>query len=607
MSKLSGAQILIECWKKEGVEVVFGYPGAATVEIHHHLEESPIRFVLCRHEQAAVHAADGYARSTGRPGVVLVTSGPGATNTVTGLAGANMDSVPVVVFSGQVARMLIGNDAFQEVDIVGMTRPATKHNYLVLSTEELAQTVKEAFYVAVSGRPGSILVDLPKDVIGGEAEFSYPKKVTLRAYRPHLTPHPRQVRKAADLLLSAKRPVVLAGGGVTSSGASEELLSLAERLAIPVATTLMGLGGFPGSHPLCLGMPGMHGLYRANMALQNADLILAVGARFDDRVTGALPGFARQATIVHIDVDTTSIHKILDVDIPLVADARQALAALSAELGEAPAHDSDARAAWLDRIEAWNRQAPLAYVQDADGPLKPQYVIEALYRETSGKAVICTEVGQHQMWAAQFYPCERPRQFISSGGLGVMGFGLPAAIGAQVASPGATVVDVAGDGSILMNIQELATVFQESLPIKVAVINNGSLGMVRQWQDLFYGRRHAATVLSSSPDFVLLAEAFGIRGFSAASPAEADRVIGEALAHPGPALMDFKVSPDELVFPMVPAGEALDKMLLAFPETGADCGPASDAPEGSAVPECPESPEGSEGSKGRKADGGPGA
>ncbi|MDR1312968.1 MAG: biosynthetic-type acetolactate synthase large subunit [Deltaproteobacteria bacterium] len=579
MTKLSGAQILIECWKKEGVEVVFGYPGAATVEIHHHLEASPIRFVLCRHEQAAVHAADGYARSTGRAGVVLVTSGPGATNTITGLAGANMDSVPVLVFSGQVARMLIGNDAFQEVDIVGMTRPATKHNYLVLSTEELAQTVKEAFYVATSGRPGSILVDLPKDVIGGEAEFSYPKKVSLRAYKPHLTPHPRQVMKAAKLLLSSARPVILAGGGVTSSGASEELLRLAETLEIPVTTTLMGLGGFPGSHRLCLGMPGMHGLYRANMALQNADLIMAAGARFDDRVTGALPGFARRATIVHIDVDTTSIHKILDVDVPLVADARQALMALSAEIGEAPPFDRAARESWIQRIEAWNREAPLAYAQLPGGPLLPQFVIEALYRKTSGKAVICTEVGQHQMWAAQFYPCEQPRQFISSGGLGVMGFGLPAAIGAQLARPSATVVDVAGDGSLLMNVQELATVFQESLPVKVAVLNNGSLGMVRQWQDLFYGKRHAATILSESPDFVLLAEAFGIRGFSASAPDDAERIIEEALAHPGPALMEFKVSPSELVFPMVPAGKAIDEMLLGPPPedaaaAGADGEPA---------------------------------
>ncbi|MDR2350195.1 MAG: acetolactate synthase large subunit, partial [Deltaproteobacteria bacterium] len=347
MEKLNGARILIECWKKEGVEVVFGYPGAATVEIHHHLETSGLRFVLTRHEQAAVHAAEGYARSTGRPGVVLVTSGPGATNTITGLAGANMDSVPVLVFSGQVARMLIGNDAFQEVDIVGISRPVTKHNYLVLSTEELAATVKEAFYVATTGRPGAVLVDLPKDVIGGETVFEYPKKVDLRAYKPHLTPHPRQVNKAAALLLKAQRPVICSGGGVISSGASEELLKISELLRVPVTTTLMGLGGFPGTHPLFLGMLGMHGLYAANMAVQNADLIMAVGARFDDRVTGALSGFAKGATIIHIDVDTTSIHKILDVDVPLVADARQALAAILHSLGETPAYAKESRDRWL--------------------------------------------------------------------------------------------------------------------------------------------------------------------------------------------------------------------------------------------------------------------
>ncbi|MDR1486376.1 MAG: acetolactate synthase large subunit, partial [Deltaproteobacteria bacterium] len=339
MTILSGAEILIECWKKEGVEVIFGYPGATTIDIHHHLETSGLRFVLTRHEQAAVHAADGYARATGRPGVVLVTSGPGATNTITGIAGAHMDSVPVIVFCGQVSRMLIGNDAFQEVDIVGITRPVTKHNYLVLSTEELAQTVKEAFYVATSGRPGAVLVDLPKDVVAGEAEFRYPRKVELKAYQPHLTPHPKQVQKVADLLVKAQRPIIYAGGGVISAGASEELSKLAELLEIPVTTTLMGLGGFPGTHRLSLGMLGMHGLYRANMAIQTADLIMAVGARFDDRVTGALAHFAPEATIIHIDVDTTSIHKVLDVDVPLVADARQALVAILEALGPIPNFD----------------------------------------------------------------------------------------------------------------------------------------------------------------------------------------------------------------------------------------------------------------------------
>ncbi|MDR2354258.1 MAG: biosynthetic-type acetolactate synthase large subunit [Deltaproteobacteria bacterium] len=560
MNHLSGAEILIECWKHEGVEVIFGYPGAATVDIHHHLEKSGLRFILTRHEQAAVHAAEGYARSTGRPGVVLVTSGPGATNTITGLAGANMDSVPVLVFSGQVARMLIGNDAFQEVDIVGISRPVTKHNYLVLSTDQLAQTVKEAFYVATSGRPGSVLVDLPKDVISGTAEFNYPKKVFLKAYQPHLTPHPRQVSKAINLLLKASRPIIYAGGGVISSGASEELLTLAELLEIPVTTTLMGLGAFPGTHRLFLGMLGMHGVYQANMAVQAADLILAVGARFDDRVTGALAEFAPHATIIHIDVDTTSIHKILDVDVPLVADARQALVAILQGLGGAPTFQE--RSHWLSQIANWNARHPMSFKQAPQGPILPQLVVRTLYELTEGKAVIVTEVGQHQMWAAQYYPCARPRQFISSGGLGVMGFGLPAALGASVARPELTVVDIAGDGSILMNIHELATIVQENLPVKVAILNNSSLGMVRQWQELFYEKRFAATLFHANPDFVKLAEAFGIRGFVAKTPAEVAPVISEALKHPGPAVMDFHVDPNELVYPMVPAGKAIHQMLL---------------------------------------------
>jgi acetolactate synthase-1/2/3 large subunit len=561
MTTLSGAEILIECWKKEGVEVIFCYPGAATIDIHHHLATSNLRFVLCRHEQAAVHAAEGYARSTGRPGVVLVTSGPGATNTVTGLAGANMDSVPVIVFTGQVTRMLIGNDAFQEVDIVGVSRPVTKHNYLVFSTAELAQTIKEAFYVATSGRPGSVLVDLPKDVLAGQAEFQYPRKVFLKAYQPHLTPHPKQVQKVVDLLKKAHKPLIYAGGGVISAGASEELLTLAEKLDIPVTTSLMGLGGFPGDHKLFLGMLGMHGLYRANMAVQNADLILAIGARFDDRVTGLLTEFAKEADIIHIDVDTTSIHKILDVDVPLVADARQALAAILANLGPNPDFPQQSRTNWQETISLWNQSCPLTYTRE-EGILKPQYVIEALYRQTEGKAVIVTDVGQHQMWAAQYYLYNQPRQFITSGGLGVMGFGLPAALGVLVARPGSMVINIAGDGSILMNIQELATVAQEQLPVKVAILNNGTLGMVRQWQDLFYDRRYADTVLKPCPDFVRLAAAFGLKGLIATTEQEAQSIISQALAEPGPVVMDFRVSEKENVFPMVPSGRAIDEMIL---------------------------------------------
>jgi acetolactate synthase-1/2/3 large subunit len=559
---MNGAEILIECWKKEGVEVIFGYPGAATIDIHHYLDQSGLKFVLTRHEQAAVHAADGYARSTGRPGVVLVTSGPGATNTITGLAGANMDSVPVLVFCGQVSRMLIGNDAFQEVDIVGVSRPVTKHNYLVLSTEELARTVKEAFYVAVSGRPGAVLVDLPKDVIAGEAEFHYPRKVELRAYQPHLSPHPRQVQKAVSLLLKAEKPVIYAGGGVIHAGASEELLKLAELLQMPVTTTLMGLGGFPGDHELFLGMLGMHGLYPANMAVQTADLILAVGARFDDRVTGALASFAPKAGFIHIDVDTTSIHKVLSVDIPLVADARQALMAILEQLGAAPGYQKTSRPAWLEEIRGFDEAAPLTYDRSCKDGIKPQMVIEALYKHTGGKAVIVTVVGQHHMWAAQYLRYKQPRQFITSGGLGVMGFGLPAALGALVARPGAIVINIAGDGSILMNIQELATAVQEGLPVKVAILNNGCLGMVRQWQQLFYDRRYAATLLSHQPDFVKLAESFGAKGLYAEKPEEVDLVIEAALACDGPVIMDFKVSPEELVYPMVPGGKALHEMIL---------------------------------------------
>ncbi len=558
MTKMTGAQILIECWKKEGVEVVFGYPGATTIDIHHHLMDSPIRFVLTRHEQAAVHAAEGYARVTGRPGVVLVTSGPGATNTVTGLAGAQMDSIPVIVFSGQVPRMMIGNDAFQEVDIVGVTRPVTKHNYLARDTESLARIVREAFYVAASGRPGAVLVDLPKDIQNGTADFKYPGRVKLRAYQP-------------------------TGGGVIMSGASEPLLELAERLSIPVTSTLMGLGGFPGSHRLFIGMPGMHGLYQANRAMQSADLIVAVGARFDDRVTSRLDAFAPKAKIIQIDVDPTSIHKRVTADVPLVADARLALVSIAELLGEYPNCDKAARQKWLSEIEAWRAEGALK-TEDrcapglcaalscarkkgpdepcSQNPIKPQDVIRELYQKTKDlDPVIATEVGQHQMWAAQHYLYDKPRRFISSGGLGVMGFGLPAAMGAQIARPEALVIDIAGDGSILMNIQELVTIVEEKLPVKVIILNNGCLGMVRQSQQLFYNNRFAATMLGKSPDFVRIAEAFGAKGFRAEKPEEVGPVIERGLAEPGPVVMEFMVCQESLVYPMVPAGVDLGDML----------------------------------------------
>ncbi|MEW5725782.1 MAG: biosynthetic-type acetolactate synthase large subunit [Thermodesulfobacteriota bacterium] len=564
--RLAGAKILLECLKREGVEVIFGYPGAAITDIHDRLPETKIKHILVRHEQAAVHAADAYARASGKVGVVLVTSGPGATNTVTGVAGAYLDSSPVVVITGQVPSPLIGNDAFQEVDIVGITRPCTKHNYLVKRTEDLARVIREAFYIAASGRPGPVLVDLPKDVLRNSADFKGSRKVELRGYQPHLEAHPKQVRRAFELLLESRRPVVYAGGGVISSGAHRELKALAENLLLPVTTTLMGLGGFPGTHELSLGMLGMHGTYRANMAVQNCDLLLAVGARFDDRVTGKIEAFCPGAQIVHIDVDPTSIRKNVRVNVPIVADCRRALTDLLALVKEAGGGKKLVtpvqRKEWLGQIKAWRETWPLAFKQKPDAAIKPQFVVSELYRLTRGKAVITTEVGQNQMWAAQYYHMTQPRTFITSGGLGVMGFGLPAAIGAQVANPGKTVIDIAGDGSIQMNIQELATAVQYELPVKVAIINNQFLGMVRQWQELFYDKRYQATPMTVAPDFVRLAEAYGAAGFRAEKPGEVAPVIREALRIKKPVLLDFRVAREECVYPMVPAGAPLDNMLL---------------------------------------------
>jgi acetolactate synthase-1/2/3 large subunit len=565
--KLTGAKILLECLKREGVEVVFGYPGAAITDIHDAMEGGKIQFYLVRHEQAAVHAADAYARASGKVGVVLVTSGPGATNTVTGIASAYMDSSPIVVLTGQVPRMLIGNDAFQEVDIVGITRPCTKHNYLVQDTQSLASIIKEAFFLAKAGRPGPILVDLPKDVIQSEADFKYPRKADLRGYQPHTDPHPKQIKRALELIMQAKRPVIYAGGGVIMAEAHRELKRLAEALTIPVTTTLMGLGGFPGTHDLWLGMLGMHGTYRANMAVQNCDLLLAVGARFDDRVTGKIDEFCPQAQIVHIDIDPTSIRKNVRVNVPIVADCRKALTALldAASAGRAKTRKlvtEEDRAEWLGVIKSWKETYPLAYDQNPEGPIKPQYVVEELYRLTRGKAIITTEVGQNQMWAAQYYHVPAPRNFITSGGLGCMGFGLPAALGAQAAHPDKTVIDIAGDGSIQMNIQELATAVEYDLPVKVAILNNQFLGMVRQWQQLFYDRRYCATTMNCSPDFVRLAEAYGAVGFRAEKPKDVAKIIREALKVKKPVLMDFAVEKEECVYPMVPAGAAISNMLL---------------------------------------------
>jgi acetolactate synthase-1/2/3 large subunit len=564
--ELSGAQILLESLKREGVEVIFGFPGGAVIDIYHQLPQYPmLKHVLVRHEQGAIHMADGYARATGRVGVCLVTSGPGATNTVTGIATAYMDSVPVVIFTGQVPTPLIGNDAFQEVDIVGITRPCTKHNFLVKNVADLAKTIKEAFYLAASGRPGPVLVDLPKDVMQVKTAYSYPKKVAMRGYNPHYDPNVKQVRKVADLLLSAKQPVIFAGGGVISSGASQELTWLARTLHLPVTATLMGLGCFPGDDPLWLGMLGMHGTYTANHAIANADLVLGIGTRFDDRVTGKLSDFAAKSTLVHIDIDPTSIQKNVPVQVPVVADCRLFLEALRVQVeAQGQAESSLAlREKWLEQITAWKRKYPVKYKPAAKGGfIKPQSVVEVIDKLTKGQAIISTEVGQNQMWTAQFFKFTRPRSLLSSGGLGTMGYGFPAAIGAQAAYPGKLVIDIAGDGSIQMNIQEMATAVCNELPVKVVILNNGYLGMVRQWQELFYDRNYCSTCMEAAPDFVKLAEAYGAQGFRVTDQALLESTLKEAFASPKPCIVDVVVDPEENVYPMVPAGKSITEMLL---------------------------------------------
>jgi acetolactate synthase-1/2/3 large subunit len=559
--KLTGAQILMEVLKEEGVDSIFGFPGGATIDIHDSLVKTDIRHYLVRHEQGAVHAADGYARVTGKVGVCLVTSGPGATNAVTGVATAYMDSIPMVIISGQVPTHLIGNDAFQEVDIVGITRPCTKHNYLVPSVEDLGRILKEAFHIARSGRPGPVLVDIPKNVQQGKANFKAGQKVKLKSYNPTYKPNAKQLRKVVDLIKAARRPVIFAGGGVILSNGAEALTRLARSTRIPVTMSLMGLGAFPGSDPLSLGMIGMHGTYRANMCTGECDLLIGIGVRFDDRVTGKTDCFAAKAKIVHIDIDPTSIRKNVPVSIPVVGDCKSSLDVINALLEE---EDLEAltknRDPWLDKIEQWKQNYKLAYVQEEE--IKPQYVVEKLYELTRGEAIITTEVGQNQMWAAQFYHFDRPGHFVTSGGLGTMGFGLPAAIGAQVAFPDALVVDVAGDGSIQMNIQEMATAVQYKLPVKVVILNNCYLGMVRQWQELFYDKRYACTCMDHAPDFVKLAEAFGAVGLRATRPDEVEDILRQGLETPGPVIMDFRVAKEECVYPMVPAGAPITEMLL---------------------------------------------
>ncbi|MDY0390816.1 biosynthetic-type acetolactate synthase large subunit [Desulfobulbus oligotrophicus] len=565
MSKIKGTQAIIKCLQEEGVELIFGYPGGAVIELYDELCKSDIRHILVRHEQGAVHAADGFARATGKVGVALLTSGPGATNGVTAIATAYCDSIPLVVLTGQVPRALIGNDAFQEVDIVGITRPCTKHNYLVYDPEELVSTIREAFYLAASGRPGPVLIDLPKDVMASMVTYPAKKPIKMQTYQPNVKPHANQVAKACHACIRAKRPVLYVGGGVILSGAHEELKRFATRLNIPVTMTLMGLGGFPGTDPLSLGMLGMHGSYAANMAVAKSDLLIAIGSRFDDRVTGRLDAFAPQAKIIHIDIDPSSISKNVGVDIPLVADCKLALQAINGWLDKSTDFNQEETIAlhqpWVEQVMEWDAKHPITYVDDGD-VIKPQYVVETLHRLTGGNAIITTEVGQNQMWAAQFYKFNHPRHLLTSGGLGTMGYGLPAAIGAQLAFPDTTVIDIAGDGSIQMNIQELATARECGAPVKIAILNNNYLGMVRQWQELFYNRHYASTVMEFTPDFVALAQAYGAVGLRATTRAEVEPVIREALATNNVVIMDFSIAREEGVFPMVPAGKATTEMLL---------------------------------------------
>lgn len=563
--KLTGSQILLESLGREGVDLVFGYPGGAVINIYDDLFSSPIEHILTRHEQAAVHAADAYARSTGKVGVVIATSGPGATNTVTGIATAYMDSIPMVVITGQVPTPLIGNDAFQEADICGITRPCTKHNYLVKDIRDLARTVKEAFYIARTGRPGPVLIDLPKDVQVSTCDFVYPDSVELRGYKPTYAGNVRQIEKAAQMILQARRPVLYVGGGINLSAANSELLTLAEQTRMPVATTLMAMSAFPQQHPLALGMLGMHGAYCANMSVTECDLLIAIGARFDDRVTGRIDSFAEKARVIHVDIDPTSIKKNVSVDLPIVGDLKDVLAKLNASLTVKGAEVDElieATTAWRETIAGWKKKHPMTY-RSSKSVIKPQFVIEKLRELSADDAIITTEVGQHQMWTAQFFKFTQPRTFLTSGGLGTMGFGLPAALGAQAAFPERQVIDISGDGSFQMNSQELATLMQYQLPVKIAILNNNFLGMVRQWQQMFFEKRYSQTCLGLPIDFVKLAQAYGATGLRATRNDEVEGVIREAFATPGPVLMEFKISREENVLPMVPAGKAIHEMVLA--------------------------------------------
>lgn len=573
--KKTGAEILVDALVQEGVDVIFGYPGGQVIPIFDVLYtvEKP-KVVLVRHEQAAAHAADGYARASGKVGVCLATSGPGATNLVTGIASAYMDSIPMVAFTGQVPTPVLGSDAFQEADVVGITRSITKHNFLVKSVDEFPSMIKQAFHIARTGRPGPVLIDIPSDVSRGILEnYQYPSNVAIRSYRPNVTGHIRQIRKAAELIGQAQRPVIYAGGGVVISDAHKELRELAEKANIPVTLTLMGLGAFPGDHPLFIGMPGMHGSKAANFSLQETDLIISIGARFDDRVTGNVDHFAQKAQIIHMDIDPAAISKIIKVDIPVVGDAKNILRQLNPLVGEREPND------WNKQVDQW-KDGGIFTFKDSKEQIKPQAVIRRISEMTKGNAVVATEVGQHQMWTAQYYHFSEPRTLLTSGGLGTMGFGLPAAMGAAMSNPGKTVFNIAGDGSIQMNIQELATISLNRIPVKIVILNNSWLGMVRQWQDMFFGKRRSSTCLRRRPevcgectspetcsrpyvpDFVALAKSYDIPAFRAERPEQVDEILKKAIAMDGPVLMEFLVTEDENVFPMVPAGKPLSDLML---------------------------------------------
>jgi len=567
-AQLTGAEILIRCLQEENVKFVFGYPGGAVLNIYDALfSQDQFKHVLVRHEQAAVHAADAYSRATGAVGVALVTSGPGATNAVTGIATAYMDSIPMVVISGQVPTPVIGMDAFQEVDMVGITRPCVKHNFLVKDVRDIASTMKKAFYIAATGRPGPVVVDIPKDITAQYADFSYPKSVEMRSYNPILKGHSGQIKKAVNLILGAKRPMLYTGGGVVLGDAAEELVKLTRRLGFPITNTLMGLGGYPATDKQHLGMLGMHGTYEANMAMQDCDVLIAIGARFDDRVIGNPDHFfSKNRTIVHIDVDPSSISKRVKVDVPIVGHVQSVLAEMN-ELLDAEKNklDTTALKAWWTQIETWRGKNCLSYDRNSD-IIKPQYVVEKLWEVTKGDAFVTSDVGQHQMWAAQYYKFDKPRRWLNSGGLGTMGVGLPYAMGAQLAFPDAQVACVTGEGSIQMNIQELSTCKQFHLPIKVILLNNRYLGMVRQWQEFFYGNRYSESYMESLPDFVKLAESYGHVGMQITNPSDVESALKEAFS---PQLkerlvfMDFQTDQKENVFPMIPNGKGLSEMILA--------------------------------------------